>query len=87
MFGKEKAAMKRGERVRVKQTVMETWCRGRTGTVVVDSVPGELVEVELNDEVITHSFLPEELEADVDAVVEAALDDNRKIFPGRDHRG
>ena len=79
--------MKRGDRVRVKQTVKEPWCRGRTGTVVADSAPGELVEVELNDEVITNPFLPEELEADVDAVVEDALDDNRKIFPGRDHKG
>lgn len=47
--------MKRNDRVRVKQT-------GRTGTVIADAAPGELVKVEFDDEAIDHEFSPDELE-------------------------
>jgi hypothetical protein len=36
--------------------------QGRTGIVIVDSAPGELVEVEFEDEVVPHSFNAKELE-------------------------
>lgn len=51
--------MKRGDRVLVKQGYEY---QGRTGIVIANSVPGDLVEVEFEDEVIPHSFNAKELE-------------------------
>lgn len=54
--------MKCRDEMRVKLLAKETLYRGRTGTVVADSAPGELVEVEFHDELITHHFLAEDIE-------------------------
>ncbi len=52
--------MKLGDKVRVRLTAVEY--PGRTATALADSLPGELVEVEFEDEAVTHSFFDEELE-------------------------
>jgi len=55
--------MNRGDRVRVQLlTNVENWMRGKTGIVIADSVPGEVLLVEFDDEAVTHQFLAEELE-------------------------
>ncbi len=55
--------MKRSDRVRVKLLAnVENWFRGRNGTVLADSAPGEVVLVEFDDEAVTHQFLAEDLE-------------------------
>lgn len=51
--------MKRNDRVQVKPG---SEFQGRTGIVIADSAPGELVEVEFEDEVISHPFNAQELE-------------------------
>jgi hypothetical protein len=54
--------MKRGDKVRVKETASESVYRGMTGTVGVDSAPGELVGVEFDAEAVSHDFYVKELE-------------------------
>ena len=54
------ARMKLGDRVRVKCTAIQY--PGRCGIVLADSAPGELVEVEFEDEAIAHLFTEDELE-------------------------
>ena len=54
--------MKLGNEVRVKQQCKQQEYRGRTGTVVADNAPGETVDVEFDDEAITHSFNEDDLE-------------------------
>ena len=59
-MSREEERVNLGDKVRVKSTAIEY--PGRTGTVLADSVPGELVEVEFEDEAVTHSFTADELE-------------------------
>jgi len=47
--------MKRNTKVRIKES-------GRTGTVIEDSKPADVVKVEYDDEVVTHDFNADELE-------------------------
>ena len=55
--------MNRGERVRVKLLAkVDNWLRGKIGTVIADSAPGETVQVEFDDEAVAHQFLAEDLE-------------------------
>ena len=57
--------MKRGDKVRVKNmtaTNVENSLRGRMGTVVADSKPGEVILVEFDGEAVTHQFLIDDLE-------------------------
>jgi hypothetical protein len=50
--------MRHGQRVRVKKTAnAENWHLGRSGTVIADSEPGEVVLVEFDDEAVGHQFL------------------------------
>ncbi len=56
----EGARMKLGDRVRVKFTAIQY--PGRCGIVLADSAPGELVEVEFEDEAIAHLFTEDELQ-------------------------
>ena len=56
----EGARMKLGDRVRVKCTAIQY--PGRCGIVLADSAPGELVEVEFEDEAIAHLFTEDELQ-------------------------
>ena len=51
--------MKLNDRVRVKPG---NEYHNRTGIVIADSAPGELVQVEFEDEVIPHPFNAQELE-------------------------
>jgi hypothetical protein len=56
--------MKCGDRVRVKLLAdVESWFRGRTGTVNADCAPGEVVQVSLDDEAVAHEFQAEDLKA------------------------
>jgi hypothetical protein len=48
-------SMKRGTKVRVKSS-------GRTGTVLADSKPGELVEIDYDDEAVADFIDPSDLE-------------------------
>jgi hypothetical protein len=52
--------MKRGDRVRVR--LLAKVDRGKIGTVVADSAPGEVILVEFDDEAVTHQFSGEDLE-------------------------
>lgn len=52
--------MKCGQRVRI--TVRSKEYRGRTGIVTADTVPGESVDVEFEDEAISHPFNADEVE-------------------------
>jgi hypothetical protein len=56
--------MKARRRVRVKLLAKhaENWEKGRTGIVTADSLPGETVQVEFEDEAIAHQFAEEDLE-------------------------
>lgn len=56
--------MKAKQRVRVKLLAKhaENWEKGRTGSVTADTLPGETVLVEFDDEAITHQFVEEDLE-------------------------
>jgi hypothetical protein len=58
--------MVRGDRVRVKLLAnlpdIEKPYRGRIGTVVEHSEPGEVIMVEFGDETIAHPFLAVELD-------------------------
>lgn len=61
----EGQVMKRGDKVRVKNmtaTNVENSLRGRMGTVVADSKPGEVILVEFDGEAVTHQFLIDDLE-------------------------
>jgi hypothetical protein len=58
--------MKCRDKVRVGPKARESLYRGRTGVVLAESAPGALVEVEFDDEVIAHSFYPDELELILD---------------------
>ena len=59
---RRRRGMRLGDSVRVKQTASEMAYRGRTGKVIIDTAPGELVKVEFDDEAIDHDISPEELE-------------------------
>jgi len=63
--GNEGARMKLGDRVRVKCTAIQY--PGRCGIVLADSAPGELVEVEFEDEAIAHLFTEDELQPLLDS--------------------
>lgn len=54
--------MKLGDEVRVKGQCNQPEFRGRTGIVLADNAPGDLVDVEFHDEAITHSFNEKDLE-------------------------
>jgi hypothetical protein len=56
--------MKRGDRVRVKKLAKEKEFRGKTGTLIVDSTPGHVILVGMDDEPETEArqFLEEDLE-------------------------
>jgi hypothetical protein len=56
---------KPGNRVRVKSTAIQY--PGRCGIVLADSAPGELIEVQFEDEAIAHLFTEDELEPLLDA--------------------
>jgi hypothetical protein len=43
-------------------TNVENSLRGRMGTVVADSKPGEVILVEFDGEAVTHQFLIDDLE-------------------------
>ncbi|MGA3318973.1 MAG: hypothetical protein ABSC64_21365 [Candidatus Korobacteraceae bacterium] len=58
--------MKRGDKVRVAVLAHEPEFRGRFGTVLADSAPGEMVKVEFEEEAIRHNFLARELERAVE---------------------
>jgi hypothetical protein len=56
--------MKRGDQVQVKDAAsVDSEYRGRTGTVIADTAPGQLVDVEFDDEAVTHSFNAIDLES------------------------
>ena len=56
--------MKRGDQVRIKDVgSVDTEYRGRTGTVIADTAPGQLVDVEFDDEAVTHSFNASDLDS------------------------
>jgi hypothetical protein len=52
--------VKRGDKVRVRPTAIQY--PGRIATVLAETAHGELVEVEFEDEAVTHSFCDDELE-------------------------
>ena len=58
--------MKRDDKVRVKLLAnlpdVEKSYRGRIGTVIADSEPGEVILVEFDGEVTIHQFLDADLE-------------------------
>ena len=56
--------MKARQKVRVKLLAKhaENWEKGRTGIVIADSLPGETVQVEFEDEAVTHELMEEDLE-------------------------
>jgi hypothetical protein len=56
--------MKAGQRVRVKLLAKhaENSEKGRTGSVTADTLRGETVMVEFDDEAVSHQFAEEDLE-------------------------
>jgi hypothetical protein len=51
------------DRVKVKDAASVDFIyRGRTGSVIADTVDGEPVEVEFDDQTVPHSFNPDEVE-------------------------
>ena len=52
--------MEPGDKVRVKKSARQRLYRGRTGKVIY--ITGKTIDVEFNDEAVTHSFSPEDLE-------------------------
>jgi hypothetical protein len=51
------------DRVKVKDAASVDFIyRGRTGSVIADTVHGEPVEVEFDDQTVPHSFNPDEVE-------------------------